>query len=146
MMLALQRVSHNLLRLSEWQEELMKETRRTTANSPQMPELADRQEHLKAGLDRVASQLYELGQKTFYVAPQIGSAIGQAHDNMRKSVSSLETRNSSASANQQAHATMSLNEAVKFSSFSPRSPPIVSPWPPTGCAAPMFVPGAIAAM
>jgi hypothetical protein len=113
MMLALQRVSHNLLRLSERQEELMKETRRATANSPQMPELADRQEHLKAGLDRTASQLYALAQKTFYVAPQIGAAIGQAHDNMRRSVSSLEQRNSSASANQQAHSTMSLNEAVK---------------------------------
>ena len=42
-------------------------------------------------------------------------------------------------------AIASLNEAVKFSIFSPRTPLISSPCPPTGCAAPMFVPGAMAA-
>ncbi len=37
-----------------------------------------------------------------------------------------------------------LKEAVKFSIFLPRVPLISSPPPPTGCAAPMLVPGAIA--
>ena len=39
----------------------------------------------------------------------------------------------------------SLNDAVKFSIFSPSVPLMSSPCPPTGCAAPMLVPGAIAA-
>ena len=42
-------------------------------------------------------------------------------------------------------AIASLNEAVKFSTFSPMTPVMSSPCPPTGCAAPMLVPGAIAA-
>ena len=42
-------------------------------------------------------------------------------------------------------AIASLNDAVKFSIFSPRTPLMSSPCPPTGCAAPMFVPGAMAA-
>ena len=42
-------------------------------------------------------------------------------------------------------ASDSLNEAVEFSTFLPMTPGMSSPAPPTGCAAPMVVPGAIAA-
>ena len=42
-------------------------------------------------------------------------------------------------------AMASLNDAVKFSTFFPIVPGMSSPCPPTGCAAPMLVPGAIAA-
>ena len=41
---------------------------------------------------------------------------------------------------------VSLNEAVKFSIFSPMTPLTSCPPPATGWAAPMLVPGAMAAM
>jgi hypothetical protein len=42
-------------------------------------------------------------------------------------------------------AIASLKDAVKLSTFFPSVPLMSSPPPPTGCAAPMLVPGAIAA-
>ncbi len=110
---ALQKSSHDLMQLSQWQEQLLEATEQARSDSPRLPELAEAQNDLNAALERVASQLYSLAKRTFYVSPQMGAAMGQAHESMSKAVAALEQRNVAGSVSSQATAMAALNQGVR---------------------------------
>ncbi|RMF68391.1 MAG: hypothetical protein D6743_03410, partial [Calditrichaeota bacterium] len=109
---ALRRSSHDLLDLSKRQERLMKSTRGTDRNSPEMNELADKQEDLLSGLSRIASQLTELSKETFFVTPEMGRALGKSIRSMQDALQGFEARNSVKSSQGQAQAMSGLNQAA----------------------------------
>ncbi|MFQ5823332.1 MAG: DUF4175 family protein [bacterium] len=111
-MQALNRSSHNLLTLSKQQEKLMQATQGLNKNSPGMNQLADKQQDLLSGLARVTNQLYELSQKTFFVTPEIGKALGRSISGMQSALQSLEARDSGRSTKNQGMAMSGLNEAA----------------------------------
>lgn len=111
-MQALSRSSHDLLNLSKQQENLMRSTQGMDRNSPGMNQAADRQQDLLSGLSRVSNQLLQLSQKTFFVTPEMGKALGKSVSGMQKSLQDLEARNGGKSAQNQGKAMAGLNQAV----------------------------------
>ncbi|MBC7186217.1 MAG: DUF4175 family protein [Calditrichaeota bacterium] len=110
---ALQKSSHDLVQLSQRQEELLDSAEQARTDSPRIPELAEAQNDLRTALERVASQLYSLAKRTFYVSPQMGAALGQAQESMAQAVAALEQRNVGSSVNSQAKAMAALNQGVR---------------------------------
>ncbi len=110
---ALQKTSHELVQLSHRQEQLLEVSEQARSDSPRIPEMAETQNDMRAALERVAAQLYSLAKRTFYVSPQMGAAIGQAHDNMMRAVAALEQRNLSGAAGSQTAAMQALNQAAQ---------------------------------
>ncbi len=109
----LRNISHKLLQLSQEQENLVDQSRGLDRNSPQINELADKQQDLASALARVTEQMAALSQKTFFVSPQMGRAVGQSLQKMGEALSQLEARNSPQAARSQQQSMVSLNEAVK---------------------------------
>lgn len=112
-MAALKNLSYKLLQLSKEQEKLVDRSRRLDRNSPQINEVADKQQDLANALARVIEELAALSQKTFFVSPQVGRAVGQSLQKMGEALSQLEARNSSQAARSQQQSMISLNEAIK---------------------------------
>lgn len=111
-MQALRRSSHDLLGLSKRQEELMKKTKRADRNTPGINDMADSQQDLRSGLNRVGAQLYDLSQNTFFVTPDIGKALGKASKGMQESLDGLEGRAPGKASKNQNNAMSGLNEAI----------------------------------
>lgn len=111
-MQAFNRSAHNFLTLSKEQEQLMQSTQGKNRNSPGMRELADKQQDLLAGLSRTASELIALSQKTFFVTPEIGKALGKSMNGMGESIKGFEERDVGRTARNQAKAMSGLNEAA----------------------------------
>lgn len=112
-MQALQRSTRDLLNLSKEQEALMGKGDGLHQNSSKYNELAEKQQNLMTGLGQTAENLMKLSQKTFFVTPEIGKAIGRSFNNMKQALKSLEDRRGSNASKSQGLAMMSLNEAVK---------------------------------
>jgi len=112
-MQALQRSTRDLLNLSKEQEKLMGQGDNLHQNSSKYNELAEKQQNLMAGLGRTAENLMKLSQKTFFVTPEIGKAIGKSFNSMKQSLKNLEERRGSNASKFQGSAMTSLNEAVK---------------------------------
>jgi len=109
---ALQRASQQLLRLSQDQERLRNRSKELQRGSPQFSALAEDQLNLLEGLNRITDKLYQLSQKTFFVTPEIGKAIGKSLANMREALKDLEQRNGFGALKHQNMALGGLNEAV----------------------------------
>lgn len=109
---ALQRTSRELLRLSQEQEGLRDRSKELQRGSPQFGILAEDQLNLLEGLNRITEKLYQLSQKTFFVTPEIGKAIGKSLANMREALKDLEQRNGFSALKHQSAALGGLNEAV----------------------------------
>ena len=108
----LARSSTELLRLSKEQETLQQQTAKLSSMSPKFNQMAEKQLSLLKNLGQLTKELYQLSQKTFFVTPEIGKAIGKAMGNMKTSLSQMEERNSRGASGHQKLAMGALNEAV----------------------------------
>jgi hypothetical protein len=106
------RTSEDLLRLSKNQEGLMDQTRGLSSSSPQLGQIAESQQQLLQQLERTTGDLYELSQKTFFVTPEIGRAMGKSIAGMQGALENLENRNTGVATSQQAQAMGGLNETI----------------------------------
>lgn len=111
-MQALQRSSNDLLHLSKSQEQLMKQSGDPGNAAPQFNQMADQQQNLMTGLQRVAEQLGNLAQKTFAVTPEVARALGQSMAKMQESLNALEQRNGRDASRGQGEAMQGLDRAV----------------------------------
>ncbi len=110
-MQALQRGMRDLIELSKREEAVLDRTEGTPAVSPEILKLAEEQQNISSGLQRVTDQLFEASKESFFIDSQIGSALGQAAKNMAQSQASLEERNQMAAAGRQGQAMSELNRA-----------------------------------
>ncbi|NOY76305.1 MAG: hypothetical protein GXO76_00410 [Calditrichaeota bacterium] len=108
----LARSSTELLRLSKEQEALQNQTKGLSSVSPKFNQMAEKQLSLLNNLNQLTKELYQLSQKTFFVTPEIGKAIGKAMGNMKTSLSQMEERNGRGASGHQKQAMGALNEAV----------------------------------
>ena len=97
------------LRLSQGQEALEKPTGETSRQSSLLRDYADSQMGLMQGLQQLAADLKELGNKTFAVSPAMGKSMGAVQAHMQEAVKQLEARNPRKSSQSQAAARESLN-------------------------------------
>lgn len=112
-MQALQRSSNDLLHLSKSQEQLMTQSSEPSNAAPQFGQMADAQQNLMAGLQRVAEQLGSLSQKTFAVTPEVARALGQAVAKMQEALAALEQRSGRDAGRSQGQAMQGLDRAVR---------------------------------
>ncbi|MBD3290014.1 hypothetical protein GF337_14495 [candidate division KSB1 bacterium] len=111
-MAELKHLSHDLLSLSKSQEEVLNEGRQLAQSSPQIENVAERQQNLINGLERVTQQSGELSKKTLFVNSQMGKTLGKSLKEMQDALKNLEERNTSRASREQTRAMNSLNEAV----------------------------------
>lgn len=106
-------VLRNTLTLSQQQEALQKQAQSLENNSPQLGDLADRQQNVQLNLQHLVAQVVGLSQKTFGVTRDIGKALGQSASNMQKSLESLAQRQARRATEYQGQAMTSLNETAQ---------------------------------
>lgn len=109
---ALKKISHDLLTLSYQQEELLNTSSELDRASPQFRKLAQEQQSLKNHLERTAGELMKLSQESFFITPQIGSAISRAFNGMEQAVSGYTARAPRSVSQQQQGAMGGLNQAI----------------------------------
>ena len=108
----LARTSAEMLRLSKEQEALQQQTRQLSPMSRKFNKMAEQQLSLLNNLNQITKELYQLSQKTFFVTPEIGKAVGKALGNMQQALQQMEERNGRGAAGRQRLAMGALNEAV----------------------------------
>lgn len=117
----MRRVLDNLLSLSKQQESIRNQTQNLTPNSSEFTDRAREQNNLQGSMEKLFSNLNQLAQKSFAVTPEMARALGQARNNMRESVQSLQERNSPGASQRQAKAMGALNEAATMMKASMES-------------------------
>lgn len=108
----LQQAMMNLLELSEQQENLQQSTQNTTANSVQMPKLAETQSEILEAIANVTNMMVELSQKTFAVTPEMGKHLGDAMQSMQSAIQDMSNRSTQRASQEQAQAMASMNAAA----------------------------------
>ena len=106
------KATEDLLRLSKAQEDLMNQTKELSPSSPQLGQVAESQQQMMQQMGRIANQMYELSQKTFFVTPEIGRAMGKSMAGMQSALKNLEDRNTGGAPGQQAQAMGGINETI----------------------------------
>ena len=101
------------LRLSQAQEALEKPTAQTSRQSSLLRDYADTQMGLMQGLQQLAAEMTELGNKTFAVSPALGKSMGAVQAQMQEAIKQFEARNPRSSAKAQSLARESLNKMAR---------------------------------
>jgi len=109
----LRALSKDLLSLSMSQENVINSTQGLNQTSPLIESIAERQQNLVSGLNRVIDKTAQLSKKTLFVTPEIMRSMVQSLASMHKSLGNLEERNGSSASRNQGNAMVSLNEAIK---------------------------------
>jgi hypothetical protein len=106
---ALQRISRQLLGLSQQQETLMEQVSDGERNAAQAGGM---QSALLAGLRQAADSLVSLSRETFLVSPEMGRSIGEAGADMERSLTDLQSGNPRSASKNQGMAMAALNRSV----------------------------------
>ena len=109
---ALQRGSRDLLQLSQEQEQLRQESARHSQATMDQRKMADEQQNLLSGMQRVVNQLFETSQNSFFVPPKIAAELGKAMQGMQGAIRELENQQGRNAANRQGQAMQGLNGAA----------------------------------
>ena len=107
----LKRALHDLLTLSKSQERTVQKAE-TMQNREQTAPLALDQARTITGANRMIERILETAQKTFFLPPQAGSALGEALQKMEDAAGHLNSGNSQRAAQDARHAMQSLNGAA----------------------------------
>ena len=111
-MTKMQKITENLIILSENEENLIGETRDLSNYTDRYPEVANSQQTILEGMSHVISDIIDLSHDTFFISPQISKSLGSAIGNMRKSLGDLENRRKDTANNYQKQAMAGINESV----------------------------------
>ncbi len=109
----MRRAARDLLELSGRQEDLKNSSRALDPSSQQFRENAQEQMNVLRDLGNVTSRIAALSQKTFGISPEMGKSIGDAIQRMNDALRSLDQRNGSGAAQQQAAAMGALNQTAQ---------------------------------
>ncbi len=110
--LAMKRGMRDLLQLSHSQEKTSKALKEAPTNGPHMSELADQQNNLASGLERVMNQLFNASRSSFRIQPQLAKAMADAHRAMRNVLENMSERDYGKARQAQQTALSGLNAAI----------------------------------
>jgi hypothetical protein len=105
----LKKTSLLLLNLSRQQEMVMMEVKEGRLTDVQV---TGEQNAILSGIQQMADTLYHLSRENFSVPPSLGHAIGEAKDNMKKSMVYLEAGDRSGTIQSQSKSMGALNRSV----------------------------------
>jgi len=103
----------DLLEISQQQEEHRALVQTLERESARFGGLAEDQLDLLEAVSRVADDLYGIAEKSFFIAPQVGQAIGHAMAQMDQALSALESRGAAAAAHSEKSAMVALNDVAR---------------------------------
>ncbi len=103
---------HNLLDLSEREEDLKNETRSLDPSSQRMRENTENQLHILEDLQKLSNDLASMSKQTFAVTPQMGKTLGKANSSINSALEALEERNGQSASRYQTDAMAAFNDAV----------------------------------
>ncbi|MEE2708252.1 MAG: DUF4175 family protein, partial [Gemmatimonadota bacterium] len=103
---------HNLVELSQGQEALQSRTSQANGPGSRLPDIQEDQRSLLNGTALIADALVNMAQKTFFVSPQVGHALGESLNRMQDASRGLSKRNRNDAAQQQTDAMEALNQTV----------------------------------
>lgn len=103
----------DLLEISQEQELHHSRVKKQDRDSPTFGNLAEGQLSLLEATTQVANDIYNAAQKTFFISPQVGMAVGRALSHMGRAVEGLEKRNAPGAAQEEKNAMVALNEAAR---------------------------------
>ena len=103
---------HQLVDLSQNQETLNERTNQPAGRDSRMQDLAEDQQGLMKGASQVADQLVSTSQKSFFISPEIGQALGETLNHMQSAGNDLSGRNRGTAGQRQKEAMEALNESV----------------------------------
>ncbi len=107
-----QKITRKALQISKNQEELNLEGKGLNSNSPNLAQIAAKQEEQRRDLSGMVEDLIELSKKTFGISPAIARSIGKTSGAMSKAVKNLSERNTRQSMDAQAEALGGLNQTI----------------------------------
>ena len=108
----MQRISQQLLELSFEQERIQNETQETSALASNFNSILRDQGHTLDNFGKVVRNISALSRETFFLQPQITSALRRAEQKMRKSIGQLSERSKGPATKSQTEAMQALNESV----------------------------------
>lgn len=108
----MQKATQDMSQLSKKQEALKNQTQNLDPNSMQYKDVAGKQSDNMAAMSNVVSNMFELAQKTFAVTPEMAKNLGDALQEMQKSIQSLTDRNNQSAMKSQAQSMASMNKAI----------------------------------
>lgn len=109
---SIRQAMRQLVQLSKDQEDLLDRTGQPGGRKSRMQDLSEDQQGLFKGTAQVADQLVATSQKSFFILPEIGKALGESLNRMQSASSGLTQRNRGAATGQQAGAMQALNQTV----------------------------------
>lgn len=108
----IRRAMHQLVELSQSQESLNGRTNQPAGRDSRMQDLSEDQQSLMKGASQVADQLVSTSQKSFFISPEIGQALGETLNRMQSAGNDLAERNRGTASQQQMEAMEALNQTV----------------------------------
>ena len=106
------RVIYKTMQVSQSQEKMSAEIKRTPRQSEQLMDVAVKQQQIQQNLSSVIADLIKISDKTFGLSPKVGKGFGQAAGNMNKAIREMEERNTSAASKSAGRATAAINQAA----------------------------------
>lgn len=107
----IRQVEEDLLYLSERQETASRSTF-AKAERRELDLASEQQQSLVSGASRTADRLFDIAQKTLFVSPAVGQALGRSLVEMQDALKLLETGRQSDAGAHQRDAMVALNEVV----------------------------------
>ena len=108
----LQKALSDMLALSKKQESLKNKTQNADAGSTQINQFGEEQASMEDALTSIANSMYDLGEKSFAITPEMGQQVGMAMQNMQDAVQSLAGRQSQQASNSMGQAMAAMNNAA----------------------------------
>lgn len=102
----------DMLQISKEQEKLKNQTNASNYNSPELPDINNKQNKLSESLQSVAKSLTEMSEKSFAITPEMGKDIGKAMQQMEQAKSDLAERNSPQAGKAQQESMAKLNSTI----------------------------------
>lgn len=110
---AIKKSVQDLLDISREQENHRSLVQKLDRASPAFGRLAEGQLSLMEAASQVSQDIYAVAQKTFFITPEVGKALGEALSRMGQALQGLEGRDAPGAAHWEKGAMVALNEAAR---------------------------------
>ena len=108
----LQKSIDNLTQISKQQERAKNKTQKSDINSTKVPEISEEQANIFENLYNLASDLNEIGKKSFAITPEMANDINDAMRQMPNIMDQLTDRQMPSAAKMQSEAMKKMNSAL----------------------------------
>ncbi len=108
----MQKIAGEMLQLSFKQEDVLRQTRQTPAQGNNFNRIEKQQGRIKQHFNKVIQEVVDVSKETFFIKPEISSALRQAQQSMQRSLDQLSERSKFSAVREQQKAMSALNSSA----------------------------------